>query len=1517
MDETLRDDIAIDGTIQFLEASIRTYTGNGDGLSIGDTYAFLTADAVEGQIDLGFGLWGWGDGLKFFEVVPSEAAFSLEVKPIQGNGDFLPEVLNDEADLFGMFISDYFSDEPITLLGDFFLGRSLGVSGGFYLEKVGNASNDVILSVTDDVAELRTGDNVVRATGIDGVGYMTFEGVSTNMHATGISLEGVDALTLVGESTPIILNSIADQVSYTFSVLGQEYTVAYDQLETSLYLGGWMVGEVTDLFLIEGEFRFTKEEPGRDTPISSLAKNVRVGLGAGPFFVGIESVDDVPNFGLILHSDDTFVFYGDGQFVLDIGDEFSIEDPPIATVLYNNTDADVARTVRVGDFSVDLDVRAGEIAVSVVNLNIDIDGIGRLSGDFGFSKRGGNIEAVATDANIVVEAGDSRFGIEEGNMGLIVNDDETVALEVSGNPVAVTGQGIDLVNFETIIVRMNSTGQEYTGQTLDIGRASYTWRDLPAGTDLKEVAILGADMRLGDVLEVQGDFALQSATRSVQLADGQQVETDSITFGASNVSGFVGNHRGTADEQGLAFENIELAIAYFTPKADEVAYQGYQWLAVQGSADALALVGTSDGFELSAQDVALDLNLVFGATEDDTEVIDFISDGTDVEVLVGSFRVPIVLDGALGVLVRFQGVAHIVIDDYIELDGGIGIERSGRDVILNDGVTTLSTDAYLIGGSGLTGFVGIKDEAGEPETGLALSGVTFGLGYFVGEVDGESKQWLALKSQAESSEIIGADTASGFDVAFYDTVVDLNLPLSAGDPRVIDFMAVPVNVPTGVEPVQLDFDGADGTLVRTLTGVDLAVESFFFLDGHVGFSTELETVRLRNGTEINTRLFTLGALDVNAFIGVGGPVDQDGAVGLALTGVDFAFAVQSAVDPGDDRAWTSLKASVDGATFLGANDGEFSINASDLSIEINGAAHDQSIIDYASHPLAVPTGADPILLDFDGDRGVLVQAGGTVQMALSNLMTLEGSFAFSNLRREIHLSDGSSLDARLFQVAATDLSAFVGTINGDNKVGFDVTDLDFGMTVAKPVEAADARRWMALKAHGKQFALVGLEDVSATVNELDVVLNTQLGDLDDTVLDLDDAPLELTAGSQTVLLDHDGARGALLGVQAGMQLVVLDNVALSGQWFLTKESYQLPTQMGETVDTELLVLGASNLSGVAGVGVTTEDPLGFAISDVNFALAIATSTEVDDARSWTMMQAHVGNAQWLGGEANGFTAELSDFNLLLNTVSSQNDLEVADLNENPLEVPTQWATWIFDFDGDLGIQFLIESNAVLEIQDLIRVEGNIQVQSRTETFILSDGSSVEASTLTLAATGVQAFAGVWDASTGEGVSGFELNQMDFGLLVARESLSDSPRTWTALQASAGSAQVVGIGGDDFQLGIQDAVVRVNTEASDQTVLDLSAAPRMLEFGGQTLTLDLDGADGAQTRVAGRVNLEIGGFVSLHGAAFLETFTHDLELSNGESVSTRALLLGVGGMNGFAGLNGPADSGNAIVCDKAT
>ena len=60
---------------------------------------------------------------------------------------------------------------------------------------------------------------------------------------------------------------------------------------------------------------------------------------------------------------------------------------------------------------------------------------------------------------------------------------------------------------------------------------------------------------------------------------------------------------------------------------------------------------------------------------------------------------------------------------------------------------------------------------------------------------------------------------------------------------------------------------------------------------------------------------------------------------------------------------------------------------------------------------------------------------------------------------------------------------------------------------------------------------------------------------------------------------------------------------------------------------------------------------------------------------------------------------------------------------------------------------------------------------RTETFILSDGSSVEASTLTLAATGVQAFAGVWDASTGEGVSGFELNQMDFGLLVARESLS--------------------------------------------------------------------------------------------------------------------------------------------------
>lgn len=397
------------------------------------------------------------------------------------------------------------------------------------------------------------------------------------------------------------------------------------------------------------------------------------------------------------------------------------------------------------------------------------------------------------------------------------------------------------------------------------------------------------------------------------------------------------------------------------------------------------------------------------------------------------------------------------------------------------------------------------------------------------------------------------------------------------------------------------------------------------------------------------------------------------------------------------------------------------------------------------------------------------------------------------------------------------------------------------------------------------------------------MLNTQLGDVDATLLDLDDIPLELTAGSETVLLDFDGARGALLGVQAEMELVVQDNVALSGQWFLNKESYQLPTQAGESVETELLVLGASNLSGVAGVGVDTEDPLGFSVSDVNFALVVATSTQAEDVRSWTMMQAHVGNAQWLGGEAYGFTAELSDFSLLLNTVSSQDDLEVADLNESPLEVETQWATWVFDFDGDLGIQFLIQSHAVLEIQALIRVEGNILVQSRTETFTLSDQSTVQTSTLTLAATGVQAFAGVWDASTGEGISGLALNQLDLGLLVVRESSPDAPRTCTALQASAESVQVVGIGGDGFDLGIDDVAVRVNTEATDQTVLDLSVSPRVVELSGQTLTLELDGVEGAQTRVTGVVSLEIGGFVSLQGTAFLETFTYELALSNGESV----------------------------------
>ena len=90
------------------------------------------------------------------------------------------------------------------------------------------------------------------------------------------------------------------------------------------------------------------------------------------------------------------------------------------------------------------------------------------------------------------------------------------------------------------------------------------------------------------------------------------------------------------------------------------------------------------------------------------------------------------MDGSEGQLLRATGNLDVDVFGFVQLSGGFGIEKKTGSVTLNDAVldgdnnvvtpaSTVSVEQLLIGGSGLTGFIGAGD------VGLSLSGVDFGL----------------------------------------------------------------------------------------------------------------------------------------------------------------------------------------------------------------------------------------------------------------------------------------------------------------------------------------------------------------------------------------------------------------------------------------------------------------------------------------------------------------------------------------------------------------------------------------------------------------------------------------------------------------------------------------------------------------------------------------------------------------------------------------------------------------------
>jgi hypothetical protein len=215
------------------------------------------------------------------------------------------------------------------------------------------------------------------------------------------------------------------------------------------------------------------------------------------------------------------------------------------------------------------------------------------------------------------------------------------------------------------------------------------------------------------------------------------------------------------------------------------------------------------------------------------------------------------------------------------------------------------------------------------------------------------------------------------------------------DTRVVDFGADSpggtLSVVTGSgTTLDLDMGGDEGQLARLRGDLSLTVADFFHVEGGLAFERSSGQVTLDDTNVVNVDFLTVGAEGVDAFSGLNGCTAD--ALGLALADVDFGLALMT--DKADGaRKWASLVGDAGSVTLTGIDGLE--ISGDTISLEINRAAADGTIVDYAAQPLDIVTGSGTLIsLEMASGEGELLRVSGNLTLDVFGFLTVTGGLAF-------------------------------------------------------------------------------------------------------------------------------------------------------------------------------------------------------------------------------------------------------------------------------------------------------------------------------------------------------------------------------------------------------------------------------------------------------------------------------------------------------------------------------------------
>ncbi|MCP4992525.1 MAG: hypothetical protein GY934_01885, partial [Gammaproteobacteria bacterium] len=559
------------------------------------------------------------------------------------------------------------------------------------------------------------------------------------------------------------------------------------------------------------------------------------------------------------------------------------------------------------------------------------------------------------------------FGVDNGNLNLVIAIDELTdnvytGLEISVDEVGLQGiEGLTLIASGKVLVNHASSGDDsnpeierlnwhVAGTTNDTG-------DLLADFDSRLISdlefLVEGSMTLGIRSFILASGAFKVLKTTVELNHDEDdatalVSAELLSVSLINVETFGGMGASFDTDGTILYAD---AVGFYVGAAhlyiDIVQYQSDSWMGLSGSLGTAELIGVP-AITFTATDAVLlfnhasnGLRLDWSDGDDGLEIRDSLTDDVQVQI---------------------SGNVTIGIDSFVLVSGSFEILKSAIELDHDENDLTALVDADLLS---------VSLTAAEAFGGVGASFDTDGsilydhaMGFYAGSANVSlnivryaGNTWTGFSASLGIVDMVGV---AGVDFI----ATDINLLFNyASNGSLLDWTD---QADDGDElPVLIGLD--DSVQLQISANGILTISSFVHISGSLAFERrdDLEVTPVGTTQTKTVSVLTVGARDVNAFVGTGGPyfqdsdgdgdIDQDdelldeGAVGVALSQLQFGLVLMNPTDSSDTSFYYALTANAAIVELIGVEG--VILQAENLSVNVNGS--DDSDINATGPPPVV------------------------------------------------------------------------------------------------------------------------------------------------------------------------------------------------------------------------------------------------------------------------------------------------------------------------------------------------------------------------------------------------------------------------------------------------------------------------------------------------------------------------------------------------------------------------------------